>query len=29
MLDNKMKEKMDGLDAESISLLMHYYASMQ
>jgi len=29
MLDNKMKEKMDGLDAESISALMHYYASMQ
>ena len=29
MLDKKMKEKIDPLDAESIEALLHYYASMQ
>ena len=29
MLDDKMKEKIDGIDADSISALIHYYASMQ
>ena len=29
MLDEKMKEKTDPLDAESISALIHYYASLQ
>ena len=29
MLDEKMKEKTDPLDAESISALRHYYASLQ
>ena len=27
--EDKMKEKMDGLDAESIDALVHFYASMQ
>lgn len=29
MLDDKMKEKTDPLDAESIEALLHYYASLQ
>jgi cytochrome c553 len=29
MIDDKMKEKIDPLDAESISALIHYYASLQ
>lgn len=29
MLDEKMKEKVDPLDAESIEALIHYYASLQ
>lgn len=29
MLDEKMKEKTDPLDTESISALIHYYASLQ
>jgi len=29
MLDDKMREKIDGLDAEATSALLHYYASMQ
>ena len=29
MLEDKMKEKMDPLDAESTSALIHYYASLQ
>jgi sulfide dehydrogenase cytochrome subunit len=29
MLDEKMKEKIDPLDAESIEALLHYYASLQ
>ena len=29
MLEDKMKEKIDALDADSISALVHYYASMQ
>ncbi len=29
MMEKKMKTKMDGLDAESIDALVHYYASMQ
>jgi len=29
MLDDKMMEKIDGIDADSISALIHYYASMQ
>lgn len=29
MLDDKMKEKIDALDADSISALIHYYASQQ
>ncbi|MDX1404093.1 MAG: cytochrome c4 [Woeseiaceae bacterium] len=29
MLDNKMKEKIDPLDAASIEALIHYYASQQ
>jgi sulfide dehydrogenase cytochrome subunit len=29
MMEDKMKEKIDALDAESITALIHYYASMQ
>jgi cytochrome subunit of sulfide dehydrogenase len=29
MMEDKMKEKIDALDAESIEALLHYYASMQ
>ena len=29
MMDDKMKEKIDALDADSISALIHYYASLQ
>ena len=29
MLDDKMKQKIDAQDAESISALLHYYASQQ
>lgn len=29
MLDEKMKEKMDPLDAESLDALVHYYGSLQ
>jgi len=29
MLEDKMKEKVDALDAESIEALLHFYASMQ
>jgi hypothetical protein len=29
MLDDKMKEKIDTLDADSKSALLHYYASQQ
>jgi sulfide dehydrogenase cytochrome subunit len=29
MLDDKMKEKIDPLDAESISAVIHYYGSLQ
>lgn len=29
MMEDKMKEKIDALDAESIDALVHYYASLQ
>ena len=29
MMEDKMKDKLDALDAESISALVHYYGSMQ
>jgi sulfide dehydrogenase cytochrome subunit len=29
MMEDKMKQKTDTLDADSISALIHYYASMQ
>ncbi len=29
MMEDKMKQKIDGLDAESIDALLHFYASMQ
>ena len=29
MMEDKMKDKMDALDAEAVDALVHYYASMQ
>ncbi len=29
MMEDKMKQKIDGLDAENIDALVHYYASLQ
>jgi cytochrome subunit of sulfide dehydrogenase len=29
MMEDKMKQKMDALDAESVEALIHYYASLQ